>query len=147
VEQRDYEAAKLRLEVDQLKAQLEQQQSQLRGQQAALDTLMAQAKTGVLTPPPSSAVVPQVVPQTTAAGADASLLSGLPWALGGILLTFGGGIALVGMFTMFARQNRPSRSIEYIQDDYPAYLSNVRRRVQVLPPRRPIRRINVEDED
>jgi hypothetical protein len=148
-EQRDYEAAKLRLEVDQLKAQLEQQQSQMRGQQATLDTLVAQAKTGVLTPlPPSPAIVPQVIPPpTAAASADTSLLSGLPWALGGILLTFGGGIALVGMFTMFARQSRPNRSIEYIQDDYPAYLANARRRVQVLPPRRPIRRIDVEDED
>jgi hypothetical protein len=140
-----YEDAKLRLEVDQLKSQIEQQQNQIRSQQTLIDNLTFQAKAaGLNTPQPQ--VVPQAVPQMQSNG-DNSLVSGLPWALGGVLLTFGGGIALVGMFSMLSRQNRPVRTVEYVHDDYPSYLPQ-RRRVQVLPPpRRTVRRVDLEDDD
>jgi hypothetical protein len=142
--ERTYEDAKQRIELDQIKSQLEQQQTQIRSQQALIDALTAQNKTAAINAPANA--VPQMVPQLQS-NHDNSVVSGLPWALGGVLLTFGGGIALVGMFSMLARQNnRPTRTVEYIHDDYPAYLPQ-RRRVQVLPPRRSVRRVDLEDDD
>jgi hypothetical protein len=147
--EKTYEDAKQRIELDQIKSQLEQQQSQIRSQQALIDALTAQTRTAGLNP--ANAVVPAMVPQMQNSqlqnGHDASFVSGLPWALGGVLLTFGGGIAVVGMFSMLSRQNgRPNRTVEYIHDDYPAYLPQ-RRRVQSLPPRRTVRRVDLEDDD
>ncbi len=137
---RTYEDAKMRLEVDQLKNQIEQQQTQIRSQQTLIDNLSLQAKTNSLAVP-----VPQLPPaMQTARNDDQSVVSGLPWALGGVLLTFGGGIALVGMMSMFAKQSRPVRTVEYVHDEYPAYLS-ARRRAQALPPRRALRRVDLED--
>ncbi len=141
-----YEDVKQRIELDHIKSQLEQQQSQIRSQQALIDALTTQNKTAAINPnnslpPGNPAMVPQFQPS------NGGGVSGLPWALGGVLLTFGGGIALVGMFSMLARQNnRPVRTVEYIHDDYPAYLPQ-RRRVQALPPRRTVRRVDLEDED
>jgi hypothetical protein len=138
---RTYEDAKMRLEVDQLKTQIEQQQTQIRSQQTLIDNLSLQAKTNSLAAP-----VPQLQPAiaNNPRNDDQSVVSGLPWALGGVLLTFGGGIALVGMMSMFAKQNRPVRTVEYVHDEYPAYLS-ARRRAQALPPRRALRRVDLED--
>lgn len=139
---RTYEDAKMRLEMDQLKNQIEQQQTQIRSQQTLIDNLSLQAKANNLAP---QAPVPQMQPTIqTQRGEDQSVVSGLPWALGGVLLTFGGGIALVGMMSMFAKQNRPVRTVEYVHDDYPGYLS-ARRRTQALPPRRTLRRVDLED--
>ena len=146
-----YEEAKLDVKVESLKAQIEQIQLQVRSQQTIMDTMSAQARTGVLVPQ-QSAVVPQpAVPATTPSEQVAtSMLSGLPWALGGMMLTFGGGIALVGMFVLLSRQNRSNRTIEFIHDDYPAYLPTAqpasRRRVQVIPPRRAIKRVEIEED-
>ncbi len=139
---RTYEDAKMRLEVDQLKSQIEQQQTQIRSQQALIDNLSLQAKASNLAP--QSAVPPLQPTIQTQRGEDQSVVAGLPWALGGVLLTFGGGIALVGMMSMFAKQNRPVRTVEYVHDDYPGYLS-ARRRTQALPPRRTLRRVDLED--
>ncbi len=139
-----YEEAKLRLEMDQLKSQFEQQQQQIRNQQTLIDNLTLQAKAQSLTPP---APVPQPTAQAPAPRRDeSSLAAGLPWALGGVLLTFGGGIALVGIMSMFTtRQNRPVRTVEYVHDDYSAYVPSRRRTQQVLPPRRTLRRVDLED--
>jgi hypothetical protein len=138
---RTYEDAKIRLEVDQLKNQIEQQQTQIRSQQTLIDNLSLQSKTNSLAAP-----VPQLQPAIAngSRNDDQSVVSGLPWALGGVLLTFGGGIALVGMMSMLAKQNRPVRTVEYVHDEYPAYLS-ARRRAQALPPRRALRRVDLED--
>jgi hypothetical protein len=139
---RTYEEAKIRLEMDQLKNQIEQQQTQIRSQQTLIDNLSLQAKANNLAPQAAVPQMPQAI--QTQRGEDQSVVSGLPWALGGVLLTFGGGIALVGMMSMFAKQNRPTRTVEYVHDDYPAYLS-ARRRAQALPPRRTLRRVDLED--
>lgn len=148
-----YEDAKLDVKVESLKAQVEQLQLQVRSQQTVMDTMTTQMRTGTLAP---QAAPPSVVPQPTlptispSDQAATSMLSGLPWALGGMMLTFGGGIALVGMFVLLSRQNRSGRTIEVIHDDYPAYLPTVqaasRRRVQVIPPRRAIKRVEVEED-
>jgi hypothetical protein len=138
---RTYEDAKIRLEMDQLKSQIEQQQTQIRSQQSLIDNLSLQAKANNLAP---QSVIPQPQAVVQTQRGDESVVSGLPWALGGVLLTFGGGIALVGMMSMFAKQNRPTRTVEYVHDDYPAYLS-ARRRAQALPPRRTLRRVDLED--
>ncbi|MBC7824307.1 MAG: hypothetical protein H7126_10560, partial [Candidatus Parcubacteria bacterium] len=45
---------------------------------------------------------------------------------------------------LFARQQRPSRTIEVIHDDYPNYLP-ARRKSQVLPQRRAIKRVDADD--
>jgi len=147
-----YEEAKLDVKVESLKAQIEQLQLQVRSQQTVVDTLTTQLRTGSLTPQP----IPSLVPQPTAAivspseQAATSMISGLPWALGGMVLTFGGGLALVGMFVLLSRQNRSGRAIEIIHDDYPAYLPTVqtasRRRVQVIPQRRAIKHIEVDED-
>jgi hypothetical protein len=141
-----YEAAKYEIKFEQMRSQLEQQQQKINAQQAMLDSLAAQSKINQLAPVPQ---VPQIVhPYGNSLDASSnSVMSGLPWALGGVLLTFGGGIALVGMFTLFSRQQRPNRTVEYFQEDYPSYFPPQRRRAQVLPPRRVIKRVNLEDEE
>jgi hypothetical protein len=151
-EKQDYDSVKLQFRVEQLQGQVEQQQAQLRSQQVMIDTLSTQARTGAWNAQQPAPPAPSVVPQLQSGGSpnfdpnNGGLASGLPWALGGVLLAFGGGIALVGMFSLFSRQSRPGRTIEFVHDDYSPYLPQ-RRRVQVLPPRRSIRRIDVEDED
>jgi hypothetical protein len=147
-----YEDAKLDVKVESLKAQIEQLQLQVRSQQTVMDTMTTQVRTGALAAqvPAQSSMVPQPLPVSPSDQAATSMLSGLPWALGGMMLTFGGGIALVGMFVLLSRQNRSGRTIEVIHDDYPAYLPTVqaasRRRVQVIPPRRAIKRVEVEED-
>lgn len=137
---------KQRLETEQLKALLEQQRvqteqlkTQVQSQQTLIDTLTAQNKTTPI-PSPKAGIGGGDVDQTN------PILTGLLWALGGMILTFGGGIALVGMFVLFAKQQRPSRTIEVIHDEYPGYLP-ARRRSQMLPPRRAIKRVEAEDLD
>lgn len=153
----DYEQAKQAVTVESLKGQMEQLQAQVRNQEAVLNTLTTQIRTGALTPPPAPApapATPQPMPSIAPAvdTASNSVISGLPWALGGMMLTFGGGIALVGMFVMMSRQNRSSRTIEVFHDDYPTYLPpmpstpSARRRVQVLPPRRVMKRVETDDD-
>jgi hypothetical protein len=149
----EYEQAKQAVTVESLKGQVEQLQAQVRNQEAVLNTLTTQIRTGALTPPPPPAA-PQPMPSIAPAvdTASNSVISGLPWALGGMMLTFGGGIALVGMFVMMSRQNRSSRTIEVFHDDYPSYLppmpsaAPARRRVQVLPPRRVMKRVETDDD-
>ena len=136
---------KQRLETEQLKALVEQQRvqtdqlkTQIQSQQALIDTLTAQNKASTLASP------------RPAAGGGSSdqtnpILTGLLWALGGMILAFGGGIALVGMFVLFAKQQRPSRTIEVIHDDYGTGYLPARRRSQALPARRTLKRVEAED--
>jgi hypothetical protein len=142
-----YDLERQRLETEQMKAQLEQQRvqteqlkAQVQSQQALIETLNAQNKnapTAIATRSPQGQVNPLESP---------NLMTGVLWALGGMILAFGGGIALVGLFVLLARQ-RPSRTIEVIHDDHPNYLPSgaARRRSQVLPPRRVIKRMDTED--
>ena len=145
-----YEDAKLDVKVESLKAQIEQLQLQVRSQQTVMDTMTAQVRTGALAPQQAAVPQPTFPINSPSEQAATSMLSGLPWALGGMMLTFGGGIALVGMFVLLSRQNRSGRTIEVIHDDYPAYLPTAqpasRRRVQVIPPRRAIKRVEVEED-
>ena len=145
-----YEDAKLDVKVESLKAQIEQLQLQVRSQQTVMDTMTAQVRTGALAPQQAAVPQPTFPISSPSEQAATSMLSGLPWALGGMMLTFGGGIALVGMFVLLSRQNRSGRTIEVIHDDYPAYLPTAqpasRRRVQVIPPRRAIKRVEVEED-
>ena len=142
-----YDLEKQRLETDQIKAQLEQQRvqteqlkAQVQSQQALIETLNVQNKN---TP---TAIAPRSPQGQVNLLESPNLMTGVLWALGGMILAFGGGIALVGLFVLIARQ-RPSRTIEVIHDDHPNYLpaGAVRRRSQVLPPRRVIKRMDAED--
>ncbi len=144
-----YDLEKQRLETDQLKAQVEQQRTQteqlkaqIQSQQTLIETLTAQTKNAGVMPIPARP--PQGQLQSTDSSNNNPVMTGILWALGGMLLAFGGGIALVGIFVLFARQQRPSRTIEVIHDDYPNYLP-ARRKSQVLPPRRTIKRVEADD--
>lgn len=139
------DADKQRAETEQLRALLEQQRvqteqlkTQLQSQQALIETMNAQNKAGL-----SALQKPAANPSQIE---NNSVFSNLLWMLGGVILTFGGGIALVGMFVLFAKQQRPSRTIEVVHDEYPGYLSN-RRRAQMLPARRTIKRVEAEEID
>ena len=144
-----YDLEKQRLETDQLKAQFEQQRvqteqlkAQIQSQQALIETLNAQTKTinGLATPGKAA----QGQPLSSESVSTNPMMTGVLWALGGMLLAFGGGLALVGMFVLFSRQQRPSRTIEVIHDEYPSYLP-ARRKPQVLPSRRAIKRVDADD--
>jgi hypothetical protein len=148
------EFEKQRQETEQLKSLLEQQRlqteqlkTQIQSQQTLIDTMTAQNKVNGF-PTPRPAPSPEPEHRSNALGIDQRnpIMTGLMWALGGVILTFGGGLALVGMFVLFAKQQRPSRTIEVIHDQYPEYLPT-RRRPQALPPRRAIRRVEAEDVD
>jgi type II secretory pathway pseudopilin PulG len=144
-----YDLEKQQLATEQLKTQLEQQRTQaeqlknqLQSQQALIDALTAQNKVAA----PPSPYSGRYTPSSENPEPVSPIVAGLLWALGGMILTFGGGIALVGMFVLFSRNQRPNRTVEVIHEDYPTYLP-MRRRSQMLPPRRAIRRVNAEEID
>jgi hypothetical protein len=144
----DYE--KLKTEMDQMRSQIEQyrlQNEQLKAQSQSQQAFIDSINKNGMNP----VTARQQQPQQQSAGLfDTSnpAMSGLMWALGGMILTFGGGIALVGMFVLFARgQQRPSRTIEVFHDEYPTYIPSRRRATQVLPPRRTIKRVDAQDVD
>jgi hypothetical protein len=138
------DSEKLRAETEQLKALLEQQRvqteqlkTQLQSQQALIDTMNAQNKSSFNVQKPAAA---------NSQIEDNPVFSNLLWMLGGVILAFGGGIALVGMFVLFAKQQRPSRTIEVVHDEYPGYLPS-RRRSQPIPTRRTLKRVEAEEID
>jgi hypothetical protein len=145
----DYE--KQRLEVEQMRSQVEQQRTQIEqlkaqtlSQQTFIETLTGQNKTnnGV-----SALQARPTNPSAVSSEQSIPAINGLMWVFGGMLLTFGCGLALFGVFVLFARQQqRPSRTIEVIHSDHPAYL-NTWRRSEALPPRRPIKRVQAKDFD
>lgn len=130
---------------EQLKSQtqqLETLKAQLQNQQTLIENLTTQIKS---TPP---AVVPSPSSLTTAELAN-PILTGLLWALGGVVLTLGGGVILVGMFVLVARQQSPrnSRTVEVIHTppEMPPYLAT-RRRPQLPASRRVVtRRVHPSD--
>jgi hypothetical protein len=142
------ETAELKEQMIQQRSQTEQLKNQLQSQQALIDALTAQSKVNALSNPPIAPYSPRYgngLP-TMADQTNNPMVSGLMWALGGMILTFGGGIALVGMFVLFSKNQRPNRTIEVVHEDYPSYLP-MRRRSQMLPPRRTLRRVNAEEID
>lgn len=130
--------------VDQLKSQVEQQKNEterlkdrLQKQQETIDDLTLQLRETSLSAHRSPQV--GVAPEQSIN----PVLTGLLWALGGIVLTMGGGIVLVGLLLLFARQNQQnSRSVEVIQPLSPinTYIDPDQRYLQALPPRRMVRR-------
>ncbi|NJR52491.1 MAG: DUF3450 domain-containing protein [Leptolyngbyaceae cyanobacterium CSU_1_3] len=140
-----YDLEKQRLETDQLKAIVEQQRvqteqlkAQVQSQQALIETLN---KNSLVPLPPKTHQG-----QPTSLEPSNPMVTGVMWALGGMVLAFGGGIALVGVFVLLARQQRPSRTIEVVHDDYSNYIpATNRRRSQMLPPRRVIKRVDAQD--
>ncbi len=144
-----YDLEKQRVETEQLKAQFEQQRlqteqlkAQIQSQQTLIETLNAQNKNNGVMPVPGKA--PHEQSLNSDQTSSSPMMTGILWALGGMLLAFGGGLALVGIFVLFSRQQRPSRTIEVIHDEYPNYLP-ARRKSQVLPPRRTIKRVDADD--
>ncbi len=144
-----YDLEKQRVETDQLRAQFEQQRlqteqlkAQIQSQQALIETLNAQSKNNGVVSPPAKQLQGQ--PSSSDQTSFNPMMTGILWALGGMLLAFGGGLALVGVFVLCSRQQRPSRTIEVIHDDYPNYVP-ARRKPQMLPPRRTIKRVDADE--
>lgn len=126
-------------DVDQLKTLVEQQKTdieklrtQVQDQKVAIDTLTTQLKVNS----PAMNASAQVLAEDQIAN---PLLTGLLWAIGGVVLALGGGLALVGMFVLVARQqtSRSPHTVEVIHtaQQVPNYLPS-RRRAPVLPARR-----------
>jgi hypothetical protein len=148
MEKQQLATEQLKVQLDQQRAQTEQLKNQLQSQQALIDALTAQNKVNSANPAQPLSYgnrYPQSLEMSDRQSSNA-MVAGLMWALGGMILTFGGGIALVGMFVLFSRNQRPNRTIEVIHEDYPTYLPT-RRRSQMLPPRRTLRRVNAEEID
>lgn len=144
-----YDLEKQRVETDQLRAQFEQQRlqteqlkAQIQSQQTLIETLNAQSKNNGIVPTPAKQLQGQ--PLSSEQTSSNPMVTGILWALGGMLLAFGGGLALVGVFVLCSRQQRPSRTIEVIHDEYPNYVP-ARRKSQMLPPRRTIKRVDADD--
>jgi hypothetical protein len=127
------EVDKLKTLVDQQKTDIEKLRTQVQDQRVAIDTLTTQLKTSSVTNAASSA---QVLAEDQISN---PLLTGLLWAIGGVVLALGGGLALVGMFVLVARQqnSRSPNTVEVIHTAHqiPNYLPS-RRRAPVLPARR-----------
>jgi hypothetical protein len=120
--------------VEQQRTETEKLREQVQRQQSVIDALATQAR---LT---SSNFQPRAVPPSAPSLPDQSnsMLNSMMWALGGVALSLGGGIVLVGMFvTLSKQQGRAARPVEIVQplEDY-TYLAPERRYVQTLPPRR-----------
>jgi hypothetical protein len=142
LEKQRLETERLKVVLEQQRVQTEQLKTQIQSQQTLIDSLNNQVKNS------AAPAVPKAIAGGSGLEQNHPIFTGLLWALGGITLAFGGGIALVGMFALFAKQQRPSRTIEVIHDEYPGYLPTRRRTTQqVLPPRRNLRRVEAEDLD
>ncbi len=119
--------------VEQQRTETEKLREQVQRQQSVIDALATQAR---LT---SSNFQPRTVqPPNPPAEPANSMLNSMMWALGGVALSLGGGIVLVGMFVTLAKQQgRGGRSLEIVQpvEEY-TYIAPDRRYVQTLPPRR-----------
>lgn len=119
--------------VEQQRTESEKLREQVQRQQSVIDALATQAR---LT---SSNFQPRpATPSTSPSEQPNSMLNSMMWALGGVALSLGGGIVLVGMFvTLSKQQGRNARSVEIVQplEDY-TYISPDRRYIQTLPPRR-----------
>lgn len=145
----DYDDAR-RAEVEQMKVLLEQQKTeteklkeQIQKQQAVIETLTTQREVAGQWQNNRS-------PESAALAEQNSnpVLTGLLWALAGVVLSLGGGIVLVGMFVLLSRQNHNSRTVEVIHpvDDFQSYLDPGRRYIQSLPPRRVRRTRSIDAE-
>jgi hypothetical protein len=119
--------------VEQQRTESEKLREQVQRQQSVIDALATQAR---LT---SSNFQPRpATPSAPLAEQPNSMVNSMMWALGGVALSLGGGIVLVGMFvTLSKQQGRSARSVEIVQplEDY-TYISPDRRYIQTLPPRR-----------
>jgi hypothetical protein len=120
--------------VEQQKTDIEKLRTQVQDQKVAIDTLTTQLK--VNTPPANSSSAQVLSTDEQLAN---PILTGLLWALGGVVLALGGGLSLVGMFVLVAKQQQQNRSphtVEVIHTahEVPSYMPSRRR--PVLPARR-----------
>lgn len=99
--------AQLQTAVEQQKAETNKIKDYIRRQQLELEMLKAQAKaTNQPQPSPTSSLQ-----ATTTAKPELPsnpLILGMLWALGGVVLSFGGALVLITMFAWFARQQQRS---------------------------------------
>lgn len=137
------ELEKLRPMIEQQRTEIEQLKVQMQNQQLLLDHLTA--RNGVNSPsgwdtsggdivsPDNSEVKEQ---ENSLFSSGNPLLSGVVWALGGVVITMTGGVVVIGTLALLSRQQRPPRTTYVVQQPYGALPPNVspRRRTEFIQP-------------
>lgn len=127
---------RLRSLLEQQRTETEQLKVQLQSQQMLIEKLTAQTDPNVRTNTWSRPLQP--TPLAPQQQQENSILSGVVWALGGMAVTISGGLVVVGVLAVLARQQqRPTRTTYVVPQPYqalPPYSSYSRRRGDGLPP-------------
>lgn len=136
----------LQTALEQQKAETDKLKEYVQRQQLELEVLKAQAKA---TAEPSQ-TQPSALQSTATANRESPphpLLLGMFWALGGVVLSFGGAMVLITMFAWFARQQqRNARMHEYYSNrNYPRIQPARGYYVQTVAAPRRARQVEAED--
>jgi hypothetical protein len=134
----------MRVVLEQQRTETEQLKAQLQNQQALIEKLSAQNGTNPTSTwsKPTSAVASQQQQENP-------LVSGIVWALGGMAVTLSGGVVVVGVLAVLARQQRPPRTTYVVQQPYTSLPPSLhpRRRTEVIPPQIEQRHIDYVEYD
>lgn len=143
-EQQRLDGERLRAMLEQQRMETEQLKAQLQNQQLLIESLTAQSDSKAL--PPRIEAAPPVSP---ARQQENPLITGAVWALGGMAVTISGGLVVVGVLAVLARQQRPPRTTYVVQQPYNAlpHTLQVRRRAEVIPPQMEDRQVNYVEYD
>ncbi|MEP0859113.1 heterocyst differentiation related protein [Trichocoleus sp. DQ-U1] len=143
--QQQSETQRLKDRLEQQQSETEQVKAQLRNQQMVIEALTTQAKANVYPPPvnPTQALPPIQEQQPLN-----PMLTGILWAVGGMVLTVISGVVLAAAFALLSQQQRPPRTVQVIHpiQPPPPTLSH-RRRSEFLPPQLEGRRNDSIDYD
>ncbi|MGB7442159.1 MAG: hypothetical protein WA919_13895 [Coleofasciculaceae cyanobacterium] len=137
------ELEKLRPMIEQQRTEIEQLKVQMQNQQLLLDHLSA--RNGTNSPASWGAsegdiirpdAVEEVQKEENSLFSGSSLLSGVVWALGGVVITMTGGVVVIGTLALLSRQQRPPRTTYVVQQPYSALPQTVspRRRTEFIQP-------------
>ncbi len=143
--QQQSETQRLKDRLEQQQSETEQVKAQLRNQQMVIEALTTQAKANVYPPP----VTPtQALPPVQEQQPLNPMLTGVLWAVGGMVLTVISGVVLAAAFALLSQQQRPPRTVQVIHpiQPPPPTLSH-RRRSEFLPPQLEGRRNDSIDYD
>lgn len=144
--QQQSDTQRLKDRLEQQQSETEQVKAQLRNQQMVIEALTTQAKANVYPPPvnPTQELAPVHQQQQPLN----PMLTGILWAVGGMVLTVISGVVLAAAFALLSQQQRPPRTVQVIHPipTPPPTLSH-RRRSEFLPPQLEGRRNDSIDYD
>ncbi|MBD1878525.1 MULTISPECIES: heterocyst differentiation related protein [unclassified Coleofasciculus] len=143
--QQQSETQRLKDRLEQQQSETEQVKAQLRNQQMVIEALTTQAKANVYPPPVNPT---QALPAVQEQQPLNPMLTGILWAVGGMVLTVISGVVLAAAFALLSQQQRPPRTVQVIHpiQPPPPTLSH-RRRSEFLPPQLEGRRNDSIDYD